>query len=440
MNSKFLSGWRLILGLMVALAINQIFVASAGAVPAYARQTGQNCLACHAGGQFPELTPYGRKFKLTGYTLGSRDIPFSIAGVVTATKEKTPDLSDYKDAVLMFETGSVFIAGKVTDNIGLFSQYTYNNYSGDSGYQGTWTSDNFDLRFADRYITPDTDFIYGLSLNNNPSLTDVWNTAPAWIQYVPTQFGYTGPDGGAIVGGLGGQVRGIDAYLMWNDTLYAEIGSYGTANGVFSFMSQSVGNNAQPKLSGFNPYVRVALNHDWGANSLMIGAFAFNTNIYMADANGNATLTSGPTTNFRDRGVDAQYQYILDPHTVTAQFSYIRETINNGAVTGVAANQTDTLNSMHLKGTYTYQAKYGASLNYFSTSGSADNVLYSSPSAVPDTRGWSPEVFYIPIQNIRIGLQYYAYQKYDGASSNYDGNGRNARDNNTAFLYIWGAY
>lgn len=43
---------------------------SAQAVPLFARQTGQNCVSCHAGGQFPELTSYGRLFKLTGYTLG----------------------------------------------------------------------------------------------------------------------------------------------------------------------------------------------------------------------------------------------------------------------------------------------------------------------------------------------------------------------------------
>src|SRR5689334_18533662 len=41
---------------------------SAHALPSYARQTGQQCAACHNG--FPELTPYGRLFKLNGYTFG----------------------------------------------------------------------------------------------------------------------------------------------------------------------------------------------------------------------------------------------------------------------------------------------------------------------------------------------------------------------------------
>src|SRR5208282_6511229 len=41
---------------------------TASAVPAYARQTGQPCATCHTA--FPELTPFGRQFKLMGYTAG----------------------------------------------------------------------------------------------------------------------------------------------------------------------------------------------------------------------------------------------------------------------------------------------------------------------------------------------------------------------------------
>ena len=65
--------------LQVALASVTLALAllptSARAIPAFNRQTGQNCVACHAGGQFPELTPYGRMFKMTGYTIGSARSP-----------------------------------------------------------------------------------------------------------------------------------------------------------------------------------------------------------------------------------------------------------------------------------------------------------------------------------------------------------------------------
>jgi hypothetical protein len=40
-------------------------------LPLYARQTGQPCATCHTA--FLELTPFGRRFKLGGYTLDGGD-------------------------------------------------------------------------------------------------------------------------------------------------------------------------------------------------------------------------------------------------------------------------------------------------------------------------------------------------------------------------------
>jgi len=34
-------------------------------------------------------------------------------------------------------------------------------------------------------------------------------------------------------------------------------------------------------------------------------------------------------------------------------------------------------------------------------------------------------------------LRYTAYTKFNGASSNYNGSGRNASDNNALFAYAW---
>src|ERR1700676_4198016 len=50
----------------------------AQALPSFARQTGQPCGTCHTN--FPGLTPFGRRFKLLGYTTGGglyRTTPFS---------------------------------------------------------------------------------------------------------------------------------------------------------------------------------------------------------------------------------------------------------------------------------------------------------------------------------------------------------------------------
>jgi hypothetical protein len=413
----------------------------ARAVPAFARQTGQQCATCHAGGQFPELTSFGRMFKMTGYTIGTRTIPLSVMGVASFTKSTTPseDEAFAKDAVALFQTGSVFLAGKITDKSGIFAQATYNNYDSrdpvTGHWKGKWGSDNLDLRYADHVTVKGKDVIVGLDLNNNPSISDPWNTAPAWIQYVPTRFGVTGPDAAPLVTQLGAQVAGIGAYAFWNGTAYVEASGYQTANGVWSFLSQGTANADQVKLKGTNPYVRLALSHEWGPHSAMVGVLAMNAEVYPDNLN-----PVGAATQFHDRGLDAQYQYALAPHTITAQLSYIHESIAHGDLTGIAANPVNRLNQLKLKTSYIYGGKLGAALGYFSTTGSSDTVLYPDPASNPDTRGWTPELFWIPEQHLRVGIQYFAYNRFHGAAKNYDGAGRDAKDNNTLFVYLWGNY
>src|SRR5208282_6338672 len=52
---------------LVACALLCGISAPSRAVPSFARQTGMTCAACHT--VFPELTPFGREFKLNGYVL-----------------------------------------------------------------------------------------------------------------------------------------------------------------------------------------------------------------------------------------------------------------------------------------------------------------------------------------------------------------------------------
>ena len=57
----------------LAAALATLFAAPpAQAVPSYAEQTGQPCQACHVGGFGPQLTPFGREFKLGGYTMRTK--------------------------------------------------------------------------------------------------------------------------------------------------------------------------------------------------------------------------------------------------------------------------------------------------------------------------------------------------------------------------------
>lgn len=424
----------------LSLLSASVVASSAHAVPSYARQTGQNCVACHAGGQFPELTPYGRIFKLTGYTIGQRTMPLSTMGVLNLNKTKNtsngdPGIDYPKDGALKFDTASLFVAGKISDNMGGFAQITYNNYDGQNAdttrYTGHAGADNMDFRYTDRLIDANRDLIYGLTLHNNPTVQDVWMSAPAWGP--ATVPGSTGAGGGALpklADGLGQQVAGIGAYAYWNKTVYAELTGYRTGDGIFSFMTQGVNNDHGPQtlLKGVNPYWRLALTHEWGPHNAMIGMSGMDVKIYP-----DATDPTTPTDHYRDLGLDAQYQYLLDPHTLTAQASYIHEKQNLEANLA-APSPSDTIASLRAKLSYVYQAKYGASLSYFDVRGSTNNN--------PDTgsRGWTPEIFWTPLQYVRAGLQYTLFNKVNGVSGNTDGAGRNAKDDNTLFFYVWGAY
>ncbi|TDN70499.1 hypothetical protein B0G77_3976 [Paraburkholderia sp. BL10I2N1] len=56
--------------------------------------------------------------------------------------------------------------------------------------------------------------------------------------------------------------------------------------------------------------------------------FGFNVEVYPTDANAFPIFGQG-TTRYRDYGVDGQYEYLLEPHTVTAQARYVRENIHD---------------------------------------------------------------------------------------------------------------
>ena len=483
---------------LIALVGLVIVAFDAEAVPAFNRQTGQNCIACHAGGQFPELTPYGRMFKLTGYTIGERVLPLSVMGVAsfasvrdtTKTDDKTVDFQ--KNGTPLFATGSLFIAGKISENVGAFAQITYDNYAAQSvgadgvslgKFQGHSHADNMDFRYADRLIDGNKDLIFGVSLNNNPSISDPWNSAAAWMQYVPnaSPTSHRFVDGTAPYPafGSGGNIAGVNLYAYWNRKVYAELGTYQTAKRAFSFMTAGIDNASRTKLKeGSNPYWRFALTHDWGPHNLMVGTSGMVAHIFDG---GSDISDPNNVSRVKNVGFDTQYQYLLDPHTITFQAAYMRTTQNYSAnaragaspyfasdgVTPVAAfNPSDKMNVFRAKMSYVYNAKYGGSLSFFNRAGTTNTLNQTSgfdsngqitstdPQATgitsarvggnlsgnPATRGSTYETFWMPVQYVRVGAQYTNYNKFNGTATNYDGFGRNAKDNNTVFFYVWAAY
>jgi hypothetical protein len=111
------------------------------------------------------------------------------------------------------------------------------------------------------------------------------------------------------------------------------------------------------------------------------------------------------------------------------------------------------LNSLELDVTYAYNQTWVGSIGLFNSNGSRDVGLYApapdsgSNNGSPNSRGYVLGLEYVPFGksdsfaspwlNLRIGLQYTGYARYNGGTSNYDGFGRSAGDNDTLFAFFW---
>ena len=442
---------------LVAVAMLVVGI-QAQAVPSYARQTGQACVACHVS--FPELTPYGRWFKLSGYTIGVRQtLPLSgmaLAGV-TSTRNNddgtgTGTSVTARNNLPAFNQASLFVAGKATDNLGAFIQYTYaRTYNTDGTSSGHSGIDNTDLRWVGRMGSENADtvkLLYGLTVHNNPTAQDVWNSTPAFgFPFTASPTASLPTAGTQIEGALAQQVAGIGAYAFYDRTWYAELTGYRTADGVFSILrhgQDTATSGGVARLKGYNPYLRFAYNKEWSAQSFMLGAFGLRLNRNVDNTNPDAG-----SDRYTDLGLDSQYQYISNPHTFTAQARYVRERqdYRSSFAQGLVSNANDSLHSTHLKATYYYDHRYGATVSHFATSGTADPLLYPVAAATgsgngsPNSSGYVLELDYLPVQNVRLMLQYTGYTRFNGGRAGYDGlTARSPGDNNTLFLDLWVAF
>ena len=113
---------------------------SAHALPSYARQTGQRCSACHVGGNWPQLTPWGRFFKLAGYTAGKEFIdregfeyvPLGVLGQAGITWAAQPNNSQgqpilTQNATPEFYGATAELGTKLTNWAGVFAEYGVSN-------------------------------------------------------------------------------------------------------------------------------------------------------------------------------------------------------------------------------------------------------------------------------------------------------------------------
>jgi hypothetical protein len=252
-----------------------------------------------------------------------------------------------------------------------------------------------------------------------------------------------------IEGSFMANVVGTGAYALINDMVYVEASAYGSIKpraqnflGVDPLMSPGL-------IDGLAPYWRVAFEPNWGRHSFMVGTFGMFARVNpwaagMGMGAGDPLATFRQTDDYRDIGIDSQYQYQGDNYWLTLRASYINEyqRRNAGFTNGSSANPTNQLNSLKLLGSFTYGHDHRVSFTaqYFDIWGTPDPMLYAdfASGMSPNSNGWKAEIAYIPFGtsfapglpwgNVRVGLQYTWYNKFQGTTVG-------AHDNNTLFLY-----
>ena len=464
---------------VLALGFYGAGVDGAAALPSYARQTGQPCSTCHTA--FPQLTPFGRRFKLGGYTAegggpngdsGSGgailEPPLPLAIMVQSTfthynrgldepessggnyTVPTPNggFPGQNNFVDLSQQASLFYGGKIYGNLGAFVQVTYSNDNG-----RVFSTDNTDIRYADRFRIFNTDVLWGLTANNNPSVQDVWNTTPAWSSpFITSNFSLSPVASTMIEGFAPGQTLGGGGYVFIDDTYYAELSAYGSLSPRAQLtLGLPLADQIGFAIQGLAPYYRIAAEPVWGDHSLMIGAYGMAANV-------TPQLSYGfGTDKIFDAGFDSQYQWISSQHAVTVRANYIfeRQILNSSYAQNFSANPTDYLRSLKIGAEYVYDHTYSFTATYFQITGSPDAIVYSNNNmSSPNSAGWIFDVAYLPFShggpslwpwlNTRLGVSYTLFTRFDGASNNIDPvncpDCRNANNNNTLLLYAFTAF
>ncbi len=440
---------RTLAGACLALLAVGLMATPARAVPAFAVQTGQPCAGCHIGGFGPELTPFGREFKMGGYTTrtNSFNVPLSamaVASYLTTLKGQNPPpaagFSSNNNVAI--DQISLFVAGGAGQHFGGFVQATYD------GVARAFHWDNLDLRAVTTATVHGVKMVLGLSVNNAPSVQDAFNTLPAWgYPYTTSSLAPT-PAAGPLIGSLAQNTLGLTGYAWINSELYLEAGGYQSPSA--TFLTRAGVDPTDPgAIQGTAPYVRVAYDKNLGDRNFEVGGFWMSANLFPG-----LDRTTGLADRYQDWGLDGSFQLLAAKHdvfTVNGRYTNETQTLNASRALGLAANPTDHLQDIRVAASYYWRDKIGLTLGAFDTWGSTDPLLYAANRTLrPDSSGVTVQLDATPWGagesplgprfNLRVGAQYTAYMTFNGARTNYDGLGANASDNNAFRLFAWVAY
>jgi hypothetical protein len=423
-----------------------VHVPAASAIPSYARQTGFPCKSCHY--MPPELTPLGRAFKLNGYTMTGKptvtspgkgntsglsileSFPLSVLFDTSFTSLKSPEPGTQNGSFEFPQQASLFLAGAWATHLGSFVQVTY------TSVDDHFTWDNSDIRYANATKLFGKDLAFGLDLNNNPTIEDLWNSTPAWgLPWVSSDWA-PGPAASAIInGGLAQDVAGAGAYAMWNNHLYLDATIYRSAHLAANLPNTGVGQLVN--IRGVAPYWRLAWQQNSTNNNFMVGTYGMHMK-------STPLAITGAEDGYTDWAFDFQYDRVIPQFrgdVVSIRGTYIRE---NSALHATfpsgASSLYHHLNTAQLNAEYHLGDKYSATVGWFNLNGSSDPTLYplgavtGNTNGDPRSNGYIANVSWWPVQNIGLTFQYTGYTTFNGAGTNYDGAGRNASSNNTLYL------
>ena len=429
---------------MGACALVLAGVRQAQAVPSFAEQTGQPCAACHVGAFGPQLRPYGRAFKLHGYVAsdGKRHFPplaATVYGSFTHTEKDQPGGAarwfSANDNFAM-DQASFYYAGAITRHLGAFIQTTYD------GVGRQYQIDNTDIRYARERDIFGIDSVWGLTLNNNPTVSDLWNSTPIWgFPYNSSPLAPSPLAATRIDGSFSQQVLGIGAYVMWNDWVYTEAALYrGLGRDVRNALG-TVPVAGTDSVEGTAPYWRVAVQHDHGRSNWEIGTYGIDADILAGGA-----LPGTGTDHYTDVAADANYQFTFHPRVVASDVISTHATIitedQHLAAPPVPGQAHGNLTTMRADISYSIAATVTPSAQWFSTTGSAGGVNSATLYGRPDSSGAVLEVAYSPFGkpdsiiswgNLRLAAQYVLYTKFDGQT-------QGAAGNNTVYVSLWAAW
>jgi hypothetical protein len=442
---KYSSFSILVAACFALIALNS---STADAVPSFARQTGLACNACHTTP--PELNSAGRRFKLLGYTDRAdntpavsndpgvrhagldllKTLPLSAMLEASFTATKKPQSGTENGTTELPQDISLFLAGGWSKRLGSFVQVTYN------AQDDHFSMDNTDIRYANVGRLAGKELIYGVTLNNNPTVEDVWNSTPAWGYPWIASDSAPGPSATPLVqGGLAQDVAGIGGYAMWNEHLYLASAIYRSDH--IGNPQPNAGSGYAINIRGVAPYWRIAWQQSVGIYGyLEVGGYG----MYVKSS---PNAVAGVEDRYTDWAADLQYDQVLFRTDVfSVRGTYIRENSSLDATfQQEGATQADHhLSSFTANAEYHFGNRYSVAVGWVGVTGTSDGLLYApgsltgSANGNPKSAGYIASVSWWPVQNLQIGLQYTAYTRFNGGSTNYDGAGRSASDNNTTYM------